>query len=322
MAVDIHLTPASECPSPDGLRFGSMGDVGRASREFSKDFRSVEAREVLDSYRQYRLNCIRTSLSLLKKAILPERVLISARLKRLESVYRKMQRNLDKPPPLNGMDDVIGFRIVCESFNDAIALGEQIENKVPARTKNYIEEPHELGIGYRAIHGIARFRQQLGTNHVTARFEIQIRTWYQHLWACWCESLGEQAKEGFRNTERTDREKVESLKESLNDYSRRVAVWEEMHREEKQEELPPFTNPYNLAVAWVAPPDDYGFFPCGTDVDAAMRHLRYMDGQRDLRPLLLVGVADSPRLKDVLTQTHPNFVGGILHPRYWLPDGA
>ena len=303
-----------------------MGDIGRASRKFSEDFGNIEAREVLTSYRQYRLNCIRTSLSLLKKAGLPKRVLISARLKRLESVYRKMRRNSDKPPPLNRMDDVIGFRIVCESFDDALALGERIENEVPVRTKNYIEETHEAGIGYRAIHEIAKFEQPLGDKHVTARFEIQVRTWYQHLWACWCESYGEQAKEGFTNTERTDRETVERLKEDLNDCSRRVAAWEEMHREEKQEDLPLFTNPYSLAVAWVKPPDDYGLLTCGTDVEAAVKNLRYFEDRREFRqfrPLLLIGVADSLPLKDVLTRTHPNFVGGMsLDPQHWLPDGA
>ena len=323
MAVNIYLAPASECPSLDGLRFGSMGDIRRASRDFLEDFGNIKAREVLESYRQYRLNCMRTSLSLLKRAVLPDRVLISARLKRLQSVHRKMRRNPDTPPSLNTMDDVIGIRIICESFDDAVALGRQIENAVPARTKNYVEATHEAGVGYRAIHGIARFGQPLGDAYVTVRFEIQVRTWYQHLWACWCESYGEQAKEGFRNTVRTDREIVERHKEALNDCSRRIAAWEEMHRIERQTELPPFTNLYNLAVAWVKPPDEYGFLVCGADADSAVRNLRYFEGRRGLRPLLLVGVADSPYLKSVLTRTHPNFVGDgapFLDPQHWLPD--
>ena len=147
MAVDIHLAPASECSSPDGLHFGSMGDIRCASRDFLGNFGNIKARQVLESYRQYRLNCMRTSLSLLKRAVLPERVLISARLKRLQSVHRKMLRNPNTPPSLNTMDDVIGIRIVCESFDDAVTLGRQIENEVPARTKNYVEETHEAGGG-------------------------------------------------------------------------------------------------------------------------------------------------------------------------------
>ena len=317
----MYLAPAEECPPPDHPQFRSMSKVGRASREFSKDFGDVRAREVLESYRQYRLNCIRTSLFLLRKSVLPERVLVSARLKRLESVYRKMQRTPDIA--LNGMDDVIGFRVLCESLDEAVALGGRIESEVPARTKNYIETVHGVGTGYRAIHAIVRFGQPLGDGHVTARFEIQVRTWYQHLWACWSESFGEQAKEGFRNAEHVDAGEVERLKRDLNDCSRRIAGWEEAHSAEPQAQLPPLTEPYNLAVAWVKPPDDYGFVPCGTDVDAAVRNLGYLEEQRGLRPLLLAGVADSPQLKNLLTRTHPNFVGGMsLDPKDWLPAGA
>ena len=240
---------------------------------------------MLDSYRQYRLNCVRTSLFLLTRAVLPERVLISARLKRLESAYRKMRRSPDGTSSLNGMDDIIGFRIVCESFDDAVALRQTDRERGAGQDgRTTLEKTHELGLGYRAIHAIARIGQPLGPTYVTARFEIQVRTWYQHLWACWCETFGEQAKEGFRNPERTDREVVERRKGRLNDYSRRVAAWEELHREQRQAELLPFADPYNLAVAWVNPPDDYGFVPCGTDIDAAMKNLRYLEDQRELRP--------------------------------------
>ena len=315
----MYLAPVEECPPPNHLRFKSMGDIGRASREFSEDFGDVRAREVLDSYRQYRLNCIWTSLFLLRKSVLPKRVLVSARLKRLESVHRKMRRTPDIA--LNGMDDVIGFRVVCESLDEAVALGGRIESEVPARTKNYIETVHGAGTGYRAIHAIARFGQPLGDGHVTVRFEIQVRTWYQHLWACWSESYGEQAKEGFRNTERVDVEEVERLKQGLNDCSRRIADWEEAHSAEWQVQLPTFTDPCSLAVAWVDPPDAYGFVPC--DVDAAVRNLRYLEAQRGFRPLLLAGIADSSRLKGVLTRTHPNYVRGLsLEPETWLPPGA
>ena len=317
----MHLAPAEECPLPDSLRFRSMGDIGRSSREFSEDFGNVRAREILDSYRRYRLACIRTSLFLLRKSVLPKRVLISARLKRLESVYRKMRRTPDIA--LNGMDDVIGFRVVCESFDEAVALGGRIESRVPARTKNYIETVHGAGTGYRAIHAIVRFGQPLGDGHVTARFEIQVRTWYQHLWACWSESFGEQAKEGFRNMERADAGEVERLKQGLNDCSRRIADWEDAHSAEQQAQLPILTDLYNLAVAWVDPPDDRGFVPCGTDIDAAVRNLHYLEAQRGFRPLLLAGIVDSSRPKDVLTRTHPNYVRGLsLDPETWLPPGA
>ena len=316
----MYVTSNVECPVPPNLRFESMGDIRRASRTFCEDSRDIKARLILDSYREYRLACIRTSLSLLRRASLPDRVLVSARLKRRESMHRKMMRCPDQPMLVHEMDDIIGFRIVCESFDEAVALGRRIASNVPARTKDYIQNVHEAGVGYRAIHGIAKFQQPLFDRHVTVRFEIQIRTWYQHLWACWCESHGEQAKEGFTNQERSDQEEIEAVRRELIDRSRTVAHWEEAHRGESQRELPPFVDPYNLAVAWVDPPDRYGFSPCGTDVAAAVRRLHYFELQRDLHPLLLVGVADSSDLEDVLALTHPNFVGGqSLDPQDWMP---
>ena len=320
MAIDMYVTSDVECPAPQNLRFKSMGDIRRASEALREDFRNVQARLILDSYRQYRLACIRTSLSLLRRANLPDRVLVSARLKRLESTHRKMMRDPDQSMTVHKMDDIIGFRIVCESFDEAVALGQRIASNVPARTKDYIENVHGAGVGYRAIHGIARFRQPLLDGHVTVRFEVQIRTWYQHLWACWCEGHGEQAKEGFTNKERSNWETVEAVKRDLIDRSRAVARWEEAHRGESQRKLPPFVDPYNMAVAWVDPPDRYGFSLCRTDVAAAVRRLHYFELQRDLRPLLLVGVADSSDLEGVLALTHPNFVGGqSLDPQDWMP---
>ena len=317
------LRLSQTAPAPQELRFRSMGDIRRASRAFCEDSSDVVARGVLDSYRTYRIACIRTSLSLLRIADLPDRVLVSARLKRLESVYRKMRRYPDQSISVNEMDDIIGFRIVCESLDDAIALGHRVASKVPARTKDYLENVHGAGVGYRAIHGIARFHQPLFNGHVTVRFEIQIRTWYQHLWACWCESHGEQAKEGFTNRKRTDREAVEVVKRDLIDRSQAVARWEEAHRRESQRDLPRFVDPYNLAVAWVDPPDQYGFHSCGTNIAAAVGRLRYAESQRGLRPLLLVGVADSPELRGVLARTHPNFVSGqSLDPQDWMPEGG
>ena len=319
----MRVTSVAECPDPPNLRFESMGDIRRASRTLRDDFRNVEARLILDSYRQYRLSCIRKSLSLLRRGNLPDRVLVSARLKRLESTYRKMMRYPDRSMPVHEMDDIIGFRIVCESFDEAVALGQRIASNVPAKKKDYIENVHGAAVGYRAIHGIARFRQSLLDRYVTVRFEVQIRTWYQHLWACWCENHGEQAKEGFTNKERSDQETVEALRRDLIDHSRAVARWEEAHRGELQQELPPFDDPYNLAVAWVDPPDQYGFYPCGTDIATAVKRLRYCESQGGIRPLLLVGVADSPELKDVLARTHPNFVGGqSIDPQDWMPEGA
>ncbi len=203
----VNPSRVSACTSSSykELAFKSMGDVRRASKEFCENPQNFEARNKLNSYRKFRLNCIQTSLSLLKESELPNRVVVSARLKRLKSIYRKMMRNPKQTTVvINEMDDVVGFRIVCESLMDAVGLGKRVQEVLKARMKNYLETEHRAGLGYRAIHGIVRFRQPLQGTHVKVRFEVQIRTWYQHLWACWCEKHGEQAKEGFRGSNYSD----------------------------------------------------------------------------------------------------------------------
>jgi len=305
-----------------------MGDIERRSRVFREDARDFHARRALESYRQYRLGCIRTSLSLLRKASLPKRILVSARLKRLESVHRKMRRHRDHLMPAHEMQDIIGFRLVCESLDQAVALGRELRDKVPGtRIKDYIQTKHPHSLGYRAIHAVTRFRQPFLDTHVTVNFEVQIRTWYQHLWACWCESFGEQAKEGFANRERVVPEKVGEQKRLLVERSQQIARWEEKHRGDVQKKLPQFSDGYHLAVAWTAPGGRFHLHPCGTSATTAVKYVRDAESRRDSRVLLLAGVTGSPdpkHLERTLAMTHPNFVkrGPYLDPRDWIPEGA
>ena len=314
----IH-SKTSECPLPNKpLGFETMGDVLRASKSFYADRQNPGARDTLNSYRKFRLNCIQKSLSMLKESGLPNRTLVSARLKRLKSIYRKMRRN-PKSVAINEMDDIIGFRVVCESLVSAVDLGKRFEANLKARLKNYLETEHGLGLGYRAVHGIVRFKQPLQGKYVRVRFEIQIRTWYQHLWACWCESHGEQAKEGFSSTDHDD--DTRKLIMALNSCSQEIRNWEESHREHVQESLPCFSGPHNLAIAWFNLKQEYGFNSFGNDISGAVRHLNYLESQGDVEPLLLVGVSETPNLRKLLRQTHPNFIGGqIRDPQYWMPE--
>ena len=314
----VTHSKASECSLPnESFGFETMGDVLRASKSFYADRQNPEARDTLNSYRKFRLNCIQTSLSLLKKSRLPDRTLVSARLKRLKSIYRKMRRN-PQSVAINEMDDIIGFRVVCESLGAAVDLGKRVEENLEARLKNYLETKHGLGLGYRAIHGIVRFKQPLHDKYVRVRFEIQIRTWYQHRWACWCESYGEQCKEGFRGTDHDD--DTRKLIMALSSCSRKIRDWEESHHEHVQENLPRFSGPHNLAIAWSNPSKEYGFDSFGNDISGAVRHLNYLESQGDVEPLLLVGVSETPHLRKVLRRTHPNFMGSpILGPQYWMP---
>ncbi len=300
--------------------FASMGDIARATETFRKQPKNPKALDVLNAYRNFRLNCIRTSLSLLRKASPPDKVLISARLKRLTSILRKLRRG--QKGAVNEMDDIIGFRIICQSYGDAVAMSSRIANNLNASVKNYLENDHGAGIGYRAQHGIVKFKQPFHNSSVTVRFEIQVRSWYQHLWACWCESHGEQAKEGFPNRANDDAA-TQDLVATLRECSHKIAQWEKANPSQVQTELLNFSDPYNIALAWINNKKMvYQFDVFGHDIASAVRHLNRLESQMGLDPLLLVGVANEPSLRELLMKTHPRFTKnkGDLNPKYWMPQ--
>ena len=312
----MMVEASSDCLLHEKLPFRSMAEVRRAGKTFCDDFQHPHARTVLNSYRKFRLNCLETSLYLLKTAALPLKALVSARLKRLTSIHRKLMRRTTLP--VNEMDDIIGFRVICQSLREVIDFADRVAVRLDAKSKNYLIQEHYAELGYRAIHVIVKFEQPFLDRRVTVRFEIQIRTWYQHLWACWCENQGEQAKEGFLNRLHEDgvREKVAELQEC----SRKVRDWEDSHPGEMQTDLPSFSGPHNVALAWFNQQRYYRFEPFRNDISAAVAYLNYLEAQRDVVPLLLIGVAGNLDLKQLLTRTHPNFLHNQpLEPRYWMP---
>ncbi len=308
------------------LIFKSMGDIARATASFAEDPKNPKALNVLNAYRRFRLDCLSTSQSLLVQAGLPQNVLISARLKRLRSIRRKLLRS--KPSKKLGtvsqMDDIIGFRVICQSCVEAEVLGERLHDELGARIKNYSDRAHPAKLGYRAIHAIVRFDQPFRDNTVTSRLEVQVRTWYQHQWACWCESHGEHAKEGFRNEQARD-ESTYRLIHKLQDQSAEIARWEQQNYDRIQRHLPAISDPYGIALAWFDEQKNYGFDNFGQNHSEAVVGLNYLESLIGLDPLLLVGIGEeateNSKLKRLLMKTHPKFMStDSLDPRYWMPE--
>ncbi len=308
-----------DCSPPEAaIKFSSIGDIRRASNQFRINRQNPEAVKILNHYRRFRLNCIRTSLTILRKARIPKRVFISARLKRLTSIYRKFKRNElhNIKSSINEMDDIIGFRIICSSLDEANLLGASLKKTCGARIKNYLQEQHANGIGYRAIHAVLRFNQPFNEKTINSRFEIQIRTWYQHLWACWCESLGERAKEGFPNA--SDKEK--EVKNKLFLVSQKLKHWEEANSNHIQHKLLDISDIYNVAIVWYRDGVILGFDPFMNDTEKAANQLSYLETMTSINPLLLIGVTSQQNLKYLLRNTHPKFMShNTLDPEYWMP---
>ena len=248
---------------------------------------------------------------------MPAKGLVSARLKRLKSILRKIRRG--QSGSVSGMDDIIGFRVICESLDESVELGARLEEKLTVRMKNYLETEHGAGLGYRAIHAIAKFDQPFGDKTVSVRFETQARSWYQHRWACWCESLGERAKEGFSQVDPDDRRTLDLISD-LRRRSRDIEEWENNNPAVVQQRLPEMADPFNVGLAWFDT-FSYGFEAFGQDVPLAVEQLNYLEAQTEVEVLLLVGITKPGNLKSLLRNTHPRFMrGGTVEPEYWMPE--
>ena len=296
--------------------FSSQGAVNRIGDEFKKspdDFRTVHK---VQKYREFRLRCLTTSIKILNDAKLPKFAFVSARLKRLDSIYRKLTR-LDSNFKLGQLDDIIGLRVICRSFTEAQELSKRI-GKLPQKfsTRDYTA-PGEKQTGYRCTHHTMRFSQKLGASSpIDVRFEIQIRSFYQHQWAVLSEAHGENAKLGMWD----DRDNTE---QKLLETANRIAEWEQKNPEAVQDPLAPLivNNPL-FTVVWKQNVGSIIVEPYSND-ESAINYLNYLElsfPEKRNNALLLVGISNK-NAEYLLARTHPSFVTGKAPlPETWMPE--
>lgn len=165
-----------------------------------------QAIELLSNWRashSYPLNALNTTLRNRIKSIDKEAI-TAQRLKRLESVLRKLRRR--PTMQMSQMQDVGGCRAVVNGMKNLTAINK-LYNEKPLRhalTKmdDYISHPKEDG--YRSIHMRYRFAgRATASPWNNLRIEVQLRTKMQHSWATAVETIdaftGENIKFGVGN---------------------------------------------------------------------------------------------------------------------------
>ena len=314
MNMQDRRTPVPE----HDLLFKSMGDIRRATNTFKQNPKDPKALDVINAYRRFRLRCLNTSLSIFGNANPIGNGLVSARLKRLRSIQRKLIRG--QRGAINEMDDVVGVRVVCQSYLDAEELVSNLKNVPTSVTKDYLTNEHPARTGYRAQHVIIRFDQPFLASTVTSRFEVQIRTWLQHKWACWSENFGERAKEGFINRA-SDPSADNELISRLQETSRIIAKWEHTNPQAIQTRLPVVHNAYSISLAWFNTQKKFIFDSFGNNITNAVEMLYHLESIKELDPILLVGVAEPKYVHGLLRETHPKFMrpSFLQEPNFWLP---
>ena len=315
----LCMATSAVCETPDygAVGFASIGDVDRIGGRFVERPFSAEVVERVQQYRRFRTNRLPRMLQMVQQAQVPERSLVSARLKRLDTIHGKLSRK-GCNFKLGTLDDVIGVRVVCQDLETAYMFSERLQgldacNKV----KNYITDKHPARTNYRGIHHILRLRQPVTRSHaLSVRFEVQVRTYLQHQWAVTSESFGESAKLG-----QGDAGELKYLRE----LSHMIEAWEQAHPTDTQHRLLEFDPTENYAVVWRHDSGTGPLFQLFGDVGGAADRVTGLESSfpnKREHALLLVSVSDTASAREVLQITHPLYVlDAVPSPGTWMPDG-
>jgi len=142
---------------------------------------------------------LRATYSMLRKHALAidSDVIVSRRLKRMESIIAKLERSATTHGKLSTIQDIGGCRVVFPLIDHVGAfaniskksLAKAFEEENLSIRDNYILEPKPDG--YRGIHAVLRYKSNnpLYAEWNGKRIEIQIRTQLQHSWATALETV-------------------------------------------------------------------------------------------------------------------------------------
>lgn len=155
----------------------------------------TEALKIIDNWRSahaYPLHVF--YMNLRGKAGSRNDILVAERLKRLESIVGKLQR--EDGMQLYRMQDLGGCRMVLPTLNEVYEFSEKFQTSrirhEQKKRNDYIQNPKTSG--YRSLHLIYRFRTDTPDKEIYNQYpmmiELQFRTHLQHIWATSLETIG------------------------------------------------------------------------------------------------------------------------------------
>ncbi|MPR12380.1 RelA/SpoT domain-containing protein [Microvirga tunisiensis] len=162
-----------------------------------------QALEVVNNWRAahaFPLNTMHISLRRLATEADPD-ALTAQRLKRVESILRKLQRNTQMS--LCRMQDIGGCRAVVRTVADVYKIREsyrrsRIKHHL-ANEKDYIQQPKISG--YRGIHLVYKYNSDRTETYNNQQIELQIRSAIQHYWATAVETVGTFLDQSLKSSE-------------------------------------------------------------------------------------------------------------------------
>lgn len=154
-----------------------------------------EALKVIDNWRSahaYPLHVF--YMNLRGKAGSREDIVVVERLKRLDSIVGKLQR--EEGMQLYRMQDLGGCRMVLPTLKEVYSYSEKFQKSrirhELIKTNDYIKNPKFSG--YRSLHLVYKFKTDTPDKDIYNQYpmliELQFRTHLQHIWATALETIG------------------------------------------------------------------------------------------------------------------------------------
>ncbi len=173
-----------------------INDAGSIMRDGTVSEKNrQEALRIIDNWRSahaYPLHVF--YMNLRGKAGSRSDILVAERLKRLDSIVGKLQR--ESGMQLYRMQDLGGCRMVLPTLEEVYSFSEKFRNsRIRHEFKkehDYIKEPKKSG--YRSLHLVYKFRTDTTDKEIYNQYpmliELQFRTHLQHIWATALETIG------------------------------------------------------------------------------------------------------------------------------------
>lgn len=191
----------------------ALDNMGKRFRDNNE---IVGDRKLIQDYRHFRSDELASGFNNLTDLLTELPINLSGRLKRTDTLIRKLRR--ERTMKLTNMVDIVGFRILVPNAQILFEVREILCDSVLSikGVKDYITEPSQSG--YQGIHINCETLKKFPGNEIESslNFEIQLRTYFQHIWSTTSESMGEQVKEGGGSLE--DRLILNELSDKVRSY--------------------------------------------------------------------------------------------------------
>ena len=176
----------------------SRKSIDNIGKRFRDNTSVLNDRSLFHDYRFFRSEDFINNFLKISKIFEGHNTVISGRLKRIDTVIRKLRR--ESKMALSYMNDICGYRIIVPSKLIQSNFLEVLQKEFSVKKiYNYVDSPKKSG--YQGIHIICHVPRFFANKDkpIQLTMEIQLRTFFQHVWSTRSESFGENVKVGNDN---------------------------------------------------------------------------------------------------------------------------